>query len=185
MRDTKAQIVHSLSRLISLQLTIARDAADMKNFGFGVVRPHSSGKGTVGEYALHIQCPWRLVQGESIITGSEDYYEPTETEKDVDLEDWRAGNLQRKRLGEVLRSYDDTTESWINGTHELVVESVAADDFGGFELTLSGGFRLQIVPSGSCGEYWRVFAPGDEGPHLVMTASGVSGALPADSNSNH
>lgn len=90
MGDIKTQVIRSLSELISPPLAVARDAADMKNFQFGALRPHPSGRGTLGEYALHIQCPWRLTQSGHIVTGSEDYYEPEETDKEVDLEDWRA-----------------------------------------------------------------------------------------------
>lgn len=178
MSDTKTQIIQSLSNLISLPLAIASDAADMKKFSFGAIRPHPSGRGTVGEYALHIQCPWRLTQNGHIVTGSDDYYEPAETDQEIDLEDWRAGNLQRKRLGEILRSFDSATRSWVNGTDKLVVESVSADDFGGFELILSGGFRLQVFPSGSRGEYWRFLVPGDLESHLVIDARRMSGASP-------
>jgi len=180
MRDTKAGIIQSLSKLVSLPLAIARDAGNMKNFQFGLVRPNPSGKGTVGEYALHIQCPWRLLQSGRIVTGSADYYEPAEINKEVDLQDHQAGNLQRKRLGEILRSYDDATRSWINGTSELVVESILADDLGGFEVILSGNFRLQIFPSGSSSEYWRLFAPGSEEEHLAIGGDRVSTSAPPE-----
>ena len=182
MHDTRAHIVEALSKLVSLPLAIARDAASMKNFQFGLIRPHSSGTGTVGEYALHIQCPWRLVREGGILTGSADFYEPAEANKEVDLRDWRAGNLQRKRLGEVLRSFDDATRSWVNGTGELVVASVAADDLGGFELVLSGGFRLQVFPCGSRGEDWRFFDPGGDGPHLVVDGGRISAPSVASSS---
>jgi hypothetical protein len=46
--------------LIGLRLSIVRRAADMLVLHFGNIRAHSSGKGTVGDYALHVQCPWRL-----------------------------------------------------------------------------------------------------------------------------
>jgi hypothetical protein len=59
--DTKTQLTLSLSKLFGLSLAIARDAADMKNFHFGVVGPHSSVEGTVDQYALHIQCAWRIL----------------------------------------------------------------------------------------------------------------------------
>ncbi len=166
--ETKTQVTLSLSKLIGLPLAIARDAADMKMFHFGGVRPHSSGSGTVGQYALHVQCPWRICGAEGIVTGLMDYYEPTEIDGERSLEDWRCGNLQRVRLGGLLRSFDESTRSWVNGTGQLVVEEVLADDFGGFELILSGGFRLKILPCGSRGEDWRFFVPGSEDDHLVI-----------------
>jgi hypothetical protein len=184
MLDTKAQIIRSLSRLIALPLAIARDAANMKNFQFGVVTPHPSGKGTIGQYALHIQCPWRLLGSEGILTGSVDYYEPAEADNEVDLNDRQAGNLQRKRLGDLLKKYDPNTRSWINDTGHLVVEGVSADDFGGFELTLSGDFRLQILPCGSRGEDWRFFAPGSEEDHLVIDSGRISNTAPPQAPSD-
>ncbi len=171
--DTKAQVTLSLSKLIGLPLAIARDAADMKNFHFGVVGPHSSGKGTVGQYALHIQCPWRICGAEGIVTGLMDHYEPTEIDGEVALEDGRYGNLQRARLGGLLGSYDEGTRSWVNGTGHLIVEEVLTYDLGGFELVLSGGFRLQVLPCGSRGEDWRFFAPGSD-DHLVIDGGRVS-----------
>ena len=59
--DTETQVMTKLSSLVGLRLSIARDAGNMKNFQFGQIRPHPSGKGTVGDFALHVQCPWRFV----------------------------------------------------------------------------------------------------------------------------
>jgi hypothetical protein len=174
MPDIKAEIARSLTRLFGLPLSIARDAADLKNFGFGTIKPHPSGKGTIGQYALHLQCPWRIVGSDGIVTGSSDYYEPVEQDGEVDLEDRQASSLQRKRLGELLRSYDAGTRSWVNGTDRLAVEAVVVHDFGGFELELSGNFRLQVFPCGSRGEDWRFFEPGTESEHLVIAGGRIS-----------
>lgn len=169
MADGRAQISKSLLALVGLPLSIARDAGSMKNFQFGSVSPLPSGKGTIGEFALHIQCPWRIVSSESIVTGSADSSEPSEVGEDVDLNDGQKGNLQRKRLGDLLHTYDAITHSWVNTTGELVVQSVLVDDFGGLELELSGGFRLQVFPDRSSGEDWRFFAPGNEEKHVVIS----------------
>jgi hypothetical protein len=67
------QIVQTLSAIVGLPLTIARDSGNMKNFQFGKIRPHPSATGTVGDFALHIQCPWRLMKNDRILTGSADY----------------------------------------------------------------------------------------------------------------
>jgi hypothetical protein len=167
MVDGKVYITRSLLRLVGLRLSIARDAGSMKNFQFGIIGPHPFGKGTIGEFALHIQCPWRLVGSEGIVTGSADYYEPVEAGADVDPNDFEAGNLQQERLGDLLR-YDASTRSWVNSRDQLTVQSVLVHDFGGFELELSGGFRLQVFPDGSREENWRFFAPGSEEEHVVI-----------------
>jgi hypothetical protein len=166
--DTEAQIVSKLSAILTLPLAIARDAGNMKNFQFGKIRPHPSGKGTVGDFALHVQCPWRLVTKGVVFTGSADYYEPAVEGEEVNLDDPRSGNLQRKRLSEVFGAYDAKTRSLINEADELIVTAVHADGFGGIDLELSGGFNLQIFPNGSRGEHWRFFSPGNDDDHLVV-----------------
>jgi hypothetical protein len=180
MPDTKAQIAQSLQKLVALPLSIARDAGNMKNFQFGAIRSHPSGTGTVGQYALHVQCPWRIITSNGIVTGSTDFYEPAEEEKEVVLQDAKAGNLQQKRLGDLLQSYDASTRSWVNGTGQLVVQTVQVDEFGGFELELSGDVRLQIFPCGSRGEDWRFFAPGSEEDHLVVAGGRITDIPPQE-----
>lgn len=103
-----------------------------------------------------------------IVTGSADYYEPPGAGEEVNLDDHRAGNLQRKRLREVFATYDESTRSLINEADALIVTAVHADRFGGLDLELSGGFRLQVFPSGSCGEDWRFFSPGTDDDHFVI-----------------
>lgn len=163
-----ARIIQTISPLVNLPLAIARDAGTMKNFQFGTVRPHPSGKGTVGDFALHVQCSWRIVKGDRIMTGSADYYQPAAEGEELNLEDRKLGNLQRKRLLELLGNYDDETRSHINKSLALNVTGVRADRFGGLDLTLSGGVSLQVFPNGSLSEDWRFFAPGTEDPHLVL-----------------
>lgn len=144
----------------------------MKNFQFGKIRPHASGKGTVGDFALHIQCSWRLVRNDCILTGSTDYYEPAVEGEDVDLDDHRSGNLQRCRLREVFSTYDEKTRSLISETDPPIVTAVHADPFGGLDLELSGGLRLQVFASGSRGEDWRFFSPGAD-HHFVVEGGKV------------
>jgi hypothetical protein len=140
----------------------------MKNFQFGKVRPHSSGTGTVGDFALHVQCPWRLVVNDRILTGSADYYEAAVEGQEVNLDDRRSGNLQQKRLSEVFSAYDPETRSLMNVTDALIVTAVHSDRFGGIDLELSGGYRLQVFPNGSRGEDWRFFSPGKDADHFLV-----------------
>ncbi len=163
----EAQVKSNLSSLLGLPISIARDAADMKVFHFGKIRPHPSGKGTVGEFALHVQCPWRLVTNDRILTGSADFYEPVVEGEEVDTDDHQSGNLQLKRLQQVFGSYDEKTRSLINETEPRTVISVHSDQLGGIDLELTGGFRLQVFPDRSRGESWRFFAPANDEAHFV------------------
>jgi hypothetical protein len=172
------QIAKAFAPICGLKLAIARNAGSMKNFQFGAIKAHPTGKGTVGKYALHIQCPWRLVVAERswqipsknlIVSGSGDWWEPAERGDNFDWNENRlAPSLQQKALTELFQEYDEGTKSWINISDQLVVQQVESDDYGGLEIHLSGGYRLQVFPDGKSGEHWRFFQPGTEDLHFVM-----------------
>ena len=76
---TQSEIENALRPLIGLKLSIARRAADLCNFQLGDIRTAAPGirpgpRGTVGEYALHIQCPWRIDGPGGIVTGRPDLW---------------------------------------------------------------------------------------------------------------
>jgi hypothetical protein len=164
--DNQAVIQDCLQALVGLPLSIVRDVADMKAFHFGAIRPHRSGEGTTGSHALHIQCPWRIVNETAVVTGTSDRFtEPDERAGSAD-DAPQSGNLQRVRIAALLKEYDKSTASYVNAAGGLVVVSVSADKYGGADLFLSGGYRLQIFPDGSREEDWRLLQVG--GKHLVI-----------------
>jgi hypothetical protein len=67
---TRQQVIVALSQIIGLPLTAARRAADMRTFQFGTLRPVD--RGSVGDFALHVQCPWRIEGPDGIVTGRSD-----------------------------------------------------------------------------------------------------------------
>ena len=174
MSTVSDAVLAHLQPLIGLKLAIARRAADMRGFHFGEVRPHR--EGTVGEYALHIQCAWRIDGQEGIVTGRSDLWEPAEVDARVDWDHWdyeKDGNLQDKLIGALLGGYDPKTRSFVNETSLLVVEAVEADAFGGATILLSGGYRLLLFPAGCNGEDWRVFRNRPDEPHFVVSGGRV------------
>jgi hypothetical protein len=171
--DTETAIVYRLSAILKLPLAVARDAGNMKNFQFGEVRPHPSGKGSIGSFALHISCPWRMLSEDGIVTGSTDYYEPPAGADEPNLDDCSGGNLQRERMLALLGSYDPTTRSHISDGHRLLVTAVHADKYGGLDIELSGGLRLQVLPSGAGGENWRFFSASNDDDHFVVEGGRV------------
>jgi hypothetical protein len=57
-----------------------------------------------------------------------------------------------------------------------VVEAVEADNCGGAQLLLSGGYSLQPFPAATFdpdSEYWRLFRPATDGDHFVVKLNGV------------
>jgi uncharacterized protein DUF6968 len=190
------QIARAFAPVYGLKLSIARNAGSMKNFQFGTIMPHPTGKGTIGQYALHIQCPWRMVVPQCawkvptknlILTGSGDWWEPTESGENFDWDDWNKNrltpSLQQKALAELFQEYDEATKSWINISDQLVVEQVESDDYGGLDIHLSGGHRLQVFPDGRSGEHWRLFEPSTEAPHFVME-DGTLRSIPSEQSIN-
>jgi hypothetical protein len=170
--DVRSLLHDSLAALVGLQLSIARNAADMKVFHFGTIRPHASSSGTVGSHALHIQCAWRIVTENAVITGSADRFSPPSEGQEVNDGDPQSGNLQYVRIGALFKGYDSATRSHVNATDLLVVISVTSDPFGGADLLLSGGYRLQIFPDCSQGEDWRLIEVG--GRHIVVEGGKVA-----------
>ena len=181
MTTTADEVMVHLQPLIGLELSIARRAADMRVLHFGQIRKVE--KGTVGDYALHIQCPWRLEGPQGTVTGRLDLWEPAEDSPDIDWETWdydKNENLHDTLMGEFLKGYDPQTRSFVNATGQLVVEAVKGDACGGAIIVLSGGFRLVLFPAGTRGEDWRIFQPGIDESHFVISGGRVEDQGSAD-----
>src|SRR5262245_19064288 len=71
---TRTQVIAALSQIVGLPLTAVHRAADMRTFQFGHLRPVD--RGSVGDFALHVNCPWRIEGPDGIITGRLDLWEP-------------------------------------------------------------------------------------------------------------
>jgi hypothetical protein len=146
-------------------MSAARRAADMRVFHFGRMTDRDAG--SVGEYALHIQCPWRLESADGIITGRSDLWEPIDRTDGFSYDNWdyhRDGNLQDQRINQLF-----------DRPSELRVQSVDVHRNGSFTIDLSDEHRLVVFPSGSVGEDWRLFRPGSmqEQDHLVISGGAV------------
>jgi len=173
MSDIAREVKDALRQLIGLKLSIARNAGNMKVFHFGSLRREEPRR-LVGEYALHISCPWRLEQNGRIITGWSDYFTRAD---DNDDEDWEigctTGHLQNQILAALLRGFDSQTRSYVNETEEFVVENVGSDQFGGLQIGMTGSYRLVILIAGSKDEYWRLLRPSSKEPQFVVSGDGI------------
>jgi len=153
-----------LQQLIGLKLSRMALAADMRTLQFGHTEARAGGC-VVGEYGLHVQCPWRLEDDTRIVTGNDDLYVPYEqNEQLTESFGWeKGGSLQERVLRDLLKGYDPETRQIVNSTNLLTVNAVQTDSAGGFCLSLSGGYRFLVFPNGTRREAWRLFKPTKDG----------------------
>jgi hypothetical protein len=173
MPELKQATTSALAVLIGLRMCIAKNTGDLRAFHFG--RVQRTGATLSGEYALHLSCPWRIESTDTILTGSGDYYERADDNKDPAWEvgmPW--GTYQQQVLTMLLGGVDSQTGTLINNTDLLEVEAIATDSMGGAIISLSGDYRLVLFPSSARGEQWRLLPP-DDAPHVVVEAGQVFG----------
>jgi len=120
-----------------------------------------------GEYAIHVQCPWRVSDKNAIVVGAADMFECA----DSSIPEWAFDPL---RPGNAVA--DAKLRQWIDEYRHrpLVVLGTEVDRCGGFVLRLSEGVAFEVFPdtsaSGDESEYWRLLRPGDDSPHFVVPA---------------
>jgi hypothetical protein len=162
----KDEIQNVISVLVGMPLWSLGRAADLAWFQFGgpkVVKGwQGKEKKEVGDYALHVQCPWRIRLGHSIVVGRGDIFctpeeanEPTRSDFD-----WQKGNRFDRVVQELFK----------NESRRFIVQTVEAGEAGSLAIGLNDGYKLEIFPHDSeSGEHWRFFKPHTEEHHFVVT----------------
>jgi hypothetical protein len=171
--NMKEHIEEELQCLIGLPLVNAGRAADMQWFHFGEQRTVSDFKGKprlIGEYALHIQCPWRIVGREGIVVGSSDRYYPAneQNEQRGDF-DWDIPGANR--CDKLIQAFLQERKGF-----PAVVTRIESDFIGSLKIKLKGDLDLDldVFPDDSLGkEHWRFFKPSTERPHFIITGHGI------------
>jgi hypothetical protein len=166
----KSEIEMSIDVLVGLPLWSLGRAANMAWFEFGARRTVTGFRGDtkeVGDYALHVQCAWRIIQGDRIVVASRDIYcMPEEIDEPI-LEDfdWQKGN-RFDRIAEEL---------FQNESREFMVQGVCAGSAGSLTVLLEDGYALEVFPNDSeSREHWRFLGPYVDKPHLVFSGKGLA-----------
>jgi hypothetical protein len=160
-------------KLIGLRLWDAGRAADLAWFAFGERRTVRDSRGEpreVGEFALHVQCAWRLVQGDWTVVGNRDLYYPTGWGMDSPEvpADFKWDVQGANRMDEKLALF------FQNNKEGLAVVRVEARVAGALQIFLRDEAILEIFPNDSFeGEHWRLFRPYRDERHFVVTGEGV------------
>jgi len=169
----KEKIQQAASVLIGMPLWDAGRASDLAWFAFGarrMVRDFYGNRREVGEFALHVQCAWRMVQGETTIVGSRDLYYPAGwgmDSPDVPA-DFKWDVQGANRLDERLKQFFE------NDRKALIVDRVEAGLAGALQIFFQDETVLEIFPNDSFeGEHWRLFRAYRNDPHFVVTGKGI------------
>jgi len=167
----KKQIKKVLEQLLGFEFTRTRRTACTECLHFGTLfrKDHKGIERQVGEFGIHLQCPWRITKGNGMIVGSDDVWEQPDENADYDENfnwDVQGGNLRDVRMAAFFNS------------GKYVVQSVKVDDFGGFELSFNDNVKLTVFPASSnrnfFSEYWRLLDNRDENKkHFVVTPLGI------------
>jgi len=163
----KEEIERSLAVLIGRPMWAAWRAADMEMFHFGdrrTVQNRNREAVEVGDYALHVQCAWRLVDANRIVVASRDYYYPA---GDPDVE---FPNFDHDQPGTNRR--DERMDKFFSkcGNAYPIVYRVEGDRVGSLRIVMSGEVVLELFPDDSLeDEYWRFFQPRSDEKHFIVT----------------
>ncbi len=157
-------IRQALQPLIGLPFRCLGRAANMLWIQFGelVEAPgHGGGVRRVGQWAVHVQCAWRLTRLESILVAYRDFYYDPQGEP---LDDWDTPG--KSQFDHITNTLNEEFKAF-----PPCVLSVVGDNVGGFAMQLSRDCRLDVFPDQSKqqdnSEHWRIFQPGAGTKHFI------------------
>jgi hypothetical protein len=166
----RIQVQEAIELLVGEILWSSGRAADLQWFQFGERRMVEGFKGKpkeVGQYALHVQCAWRIRQRDHVIVGSRDLYLPPDgSDEGLDDFNWdvKDGNLRDKRIADLFQ----------NETVQFLVKEVHAAEAGSFIVNLESDYALDVFPDDSLAdEHWRLFSPYSDVRHFVVKGEGL------------
>jgi hypothetical protein len=170
MKTPKSKIETAASVLKGKSLSQCRRAANMAMFNFGeglgVRDPSTTTGDRITQVALHVQCAWRISRFDRVLVASRDLQYPADYREGESVPgdfDWDRDPNRLDKLIEILFC-DDATK--------FVVTDVSVGKAGSLRIVLSDDLCLEVFPDDSLPlEHWRLFSPGTNAPHLVVTGN--------------
>lgn len=167
----KIEIENELNILLGLPLEDAGRSGNLVWFSFGkplVIKNRNGTEKKAAEYALNVQCSWRITKENKILVASSDIYMPSKQWNGVEEEfEWDIQGMNR---------FDEHIEKLIkNIQSQVFVESIQADNIGGLKIFFTEHFLLELFPDESTEdvEFWRIFIPGNISSHFVVMGKGI------------
>ncbi len=161
----KNDIENKLNKLLGKKLTSTTRSVDMECLKFGF--KNNDKNQNIGEFAIHIQADWRIINKKSILVGSRDLYEPNSKNiSDNSFVHYESGNLRDEKLETLIKK------------NEFKVSKITSDDFGGLNITFENQAELQIIPvltvESEYNEFWRFIENKDaNSEHFVVGINGI------------
>lgn len=166
----KEDIQTVLNQLIEEPIGEFGRAADLLWVGFGnmeiIPNKYSINKvepgKLVGDWALHVQCAWRVTHKGEIILSWRDFHYKPDGESNYD---WGIGGESRF----------DVLVFELNRKLEILkpkVKSITVYGAGSFSLILEEEFSIDVFPDSSIkddySEHWRLFQPKLDSDHFIV-----------------
>lgn len=164
------EIQNATAVLVGTALWTCRRTADLASFHFGRKEQTRTFRGElaqVGQYAVHVQCAWRIARKEKVVVGSGDLYYPRELtlERTPNNFDWASGP---NRCDELLRLLFEDEK------RQFIVSEVGVGAAGALHISMDGDLSLDVLPNTSMNdEYWRLFKPNSEDAPFVVSPEGI------------
>lgn len=135
------------------------------HFGDLIEIESRSGVRTVGQYALDVDCPWRIRCNSKILLASSDMFEPASTHQNDETFEW---DIQGNNL------FDERAAMLCCREPIITVRSVELSPTYDFKITFSNDHILEVFVCGSTDAgQWRLFEPGKSKSHFVVTGYGL------------
>jgi hypothetical protein len=158
------QTENTIQQLNGLKLIKTSRSANMECLKFG----HKTNvkNQNIGEFGLHIQADWRIINEVKILVASNDLFEPDSKNQAETNFNYEEGNLRDEKLKNIIDSND------------LIVSKVFIDKIGGLNIRFCNKMELQIIPTNSSeseyNEFWRLIDNRKEkSKHIVAKINGI------------
>ena len=164
-----AHTAEYLDHLCTLPVSSIGRASDMLWIGFGDSIPCVNYRGEAvnrPEMALHVQAPWRIVSGSTVLLAQHDIYQPKDPIERDDSFCWDIGGNNR---------FDAKAGNWLADRIPLNPESWEIGPCFDLRITFANQDRLEIFSlTTDETECWRILYPSRDQAHLVCRGNQIS-----------
>lgn len=173
-KESEIIVMEQLDDIKVIEGEILRDigrASDMAWLSIGRTIEVNNLKGEKilkGTYAIHIQCPWRMVDTKNniILFTSHDMYLPNKELNGNEHFDW---DIQGENL------YDKKVQEWKRKYPEVVINHIQVNRLGDLSMQLSNCHTIELFMNTSTNnECWRFFECNTGKKHVVFQGTGQS-----------